>query len=61
MEFKDILEDRNLLYPFMQFLKAEGAVNLLQFKLTIGTLNYIPYCEHRTNDSIENKIVGIYA
>ncbi|XP_046401263.1 sorting nexin-14-like isoform X2 [Ischnura elegans] len=34
-----ILKDQSLLYPFMQFLKKEGAVNVLQFCLDVEEFN----------------------
>ena len=36
LELNDILHDPDTLYAFMQFLKAEAAVNVLQFYLTVG-------------------------
>ena len=36
LELNDILHVPDTLYAFMQFLKAEAAVNVLQFYLTVG-------------------------
>ena len=33
----EILADPETLFPFMQFMKSEAAVNVLQFYLTVGT------------------------
>lgn len=43
VELKDILcrDNPKHLYPFMQFLKNEGAINVLQFSLACGRLSII--------------------
>lgn len=43
MELKDILcrERPKHLYPFMQFLKNEGAINVLQFSLACGKFSLV--------------------
>ena len=38
LELKDILQDPKALYPFMQFMKSEASVNVLQFYLSVGKL-----------------------
>lgn len=38
-DLSSILKDQKLLYPFMQFLKREGAVNILQFCLDVEEFN----------------------
>ncbi|XP_013383349.1 sorting nexin-14 isoform X2 [Lingula anatina] len=38
-ELKEILDNTELLFPFMQFLKAEGAVNVLQFYFALEDFN----------------------
>ncbi|XP_054719236.1 sorting nexin-14-like [Uloborus diversus] len=38
-EFQTILEDQRLLYVFMQFLKEESALNVLQFHLSVDEFN----------------------
>lgn len=35
-DLSNILKDQKLLYAFMQFLKGEGVVNMLQFCLDVG-------------------------
>ena len=36
MSIADILHSQSALFPFMQFMKSEGALNILQFCLTVG-------------------------
>lgn len=36
LELKEIREQQDLLFRFMNFLKQEGAVHVLQFCLTVG-------------------------
>lgn len=36
LELKEIREEQDLLFRFMNFLKHEGAVHVLQFCLTVG-------------------------
>lgn len=36
LELKEIREEQDLLFRFMNFLKQEGAVHVLQFCLTVG-------------------------
>lgn len=36
LDLSSVLKDQSLLYPFMQFLKVEGCVNILQFCLDVG-------------------------
>lgn len=36
LELKEIREQQDLLFRFMNFLKQEGAVHVLQFLLTVG-------------------------
>lgn len=36
LELKEIREEQDLLFRFMNFLKQEGAVHMLQFCLTVG-------------------------
>ncbi|KAG8196176.1 hypothetical protein JTE90_007905 [Oedothorax gibbosus] len=38
-DFKTILEDQRLLYVFMQFLKEESSLNILQFHLSVDEFN----------------------
>lgn len=38
LELKEIREQQDLLFRFMNFLKQEGAVHVLQFCLTVGKL-----------------------
>lgn len=40
LELKEIREQQDLLFRFMNFLKQEGAVHVLQFCLTVGELYY---------------------
>ncbi|XP_063236943.1 sorting nexin-14-like [Bacillus rossius redtenbacheri] len=39
LDLSSILKNQQLLYPFMQFLKAEGCVNVLQFCLDVEEFN----------------------
>ena len=43
MELKEIIGKDNPkhLYPFMQFLKHEGAINVLQFFLACGKFSHV--------------------
>lgn len=36
LELKEIRDQQDLLFRFMNFLKQEGAVHVLQFCLTVG-------------------------
>ena len=36
LELSDILGNNEILYPFMQFMKSEASVNVLQFYLSVG-------------------------
>lgn len=38
LELKEIREQQDLLFRFMNFLKQEGAVHVLQFCLAVGTI-----------------------
>ena len=38
MEMSNMLENSSLLYNFQKFMKREGALNILQFCLTVGKL-----------------------
>ncbi|XP_069690974.1 sorting nexin-14-like isoform X2 [Periplaneta americana] len=39
LDLSSVLKDQSLLYPFMQFLKGEGSVNILQFCLDVEEFN----------------------
>ncbi|RWS05413.1 sorting nexin-14-like protein, partial [Dinothrombium tinctorium] len=39
IQMKEIINDERLLFLFMKYLKSEGVVNLLQFILTLNSLN----------------------
>lgn len=41
LELKEIREQQDLLFRFMNFLKQEGAVHVLQFCLAVGKSPYI--------------------
>lgn len=43
LELKDIREQQDLLFRFMNFLKQEGAVHVLQFCLTVGKEAAVSY------------------
>ena len=36
LELSDILGNNEILFPFMQFMKSEASVNVLQFYLSVG-------------------------
>jgi hypothetical protein len=38
LDLSSVLKDQSLLYPFIQFLKGEGCVNVLQFCLDVGKI-----------------------
>ena len=38
LSIADILHAQSALFPFMQFMKSEGALNILQFCLTVGMI-----------------------
>ena len=38
LELSDILGNNEILFPFMQFMKSEASVNVLQFYLSVGML-----------------------
>ena len=38
LDLSTVLKDQSLLYPFIQFLKGEGCVNILQFCLDVGKI-----------------------
>ncbi len=39
MEMSSLIENSSLLYNFQKFMKREGALNILQFCLTVGKFN----------------------
>lgn len=39
LDLSSVLKDQSLLYPFIQFLKGEGCVNILQFCLDVEEFN----------------------
>jgi len=41
LQLSDILEDQDILFNFMKFMKAEASVNVLQFYLSIGMLTFM--------------------
>ena len=41
LELNDILADPEILFPFMQFMKSEASVNVLQFYLSVGQHNLL--------------------
>ena len=50
----DILHSQIALFPFMQFMRSEAALNVLQFCLTVGErsflasfLSFLSHCWHR--------------
>ena len=43
LELKEIREQQDLLFRFMNFLKQEGAVHVLQFCLTVGKSKLSPH------------------
>ena len=53
LELKEIREQQDLLFRFMNFLKQEGAVHVLQFCLTVGKQS-IPtlFVQHKASTSI---------
>jgi len=53
-----VLKDQSLLYPFIQFLKGEGCVNILQFCLDVGKI-FLMGCF--TSLLYTWKIVGQYS
>jgi hypothetical protein len=44
LDMSSVLKDQSLLYPFIQFLKGEGCVNILQFCLDVGKIFFA--CGH---------------
>lgn len=41
LELKEIRDQQDLLFRFMNFLKQEGAVHVLQFCLTVGKITNV--------------------
>lgn len=48
LELKEIREQQDLLFRFMNFLKQEGAVHVLQFCLTVGENMKSSSCCHHS-------------
>ena len=44
LELREIRDQQDLLFRFMNFLKQEGAVHVLQFCLAVGKNNYHTHC-----------------
>lgn len=49
LELKEIREQQDLLFRYMNFLKQEGAVHVLQFCLAVGM--YVCTCKKKKNQS----------
>lgn len=49
LELKEIRAQQDLLFRFMNFLKQEGAVHVLQFCLTVGKVP--PHVQHAVHVS----------
>ncbi|XP_014682031.1 PREDICTED: sorting nexin-14-like [Priapulus caudatus] len=52
LNVREILDDQSLLYPFIHFLKGEGAVNTLQFCLSVDDFNKNILNPDLTNDDM---------
>ena len=44
-----LIHDATFLYPFMQFLKTNGALNVLQFALSVEEFNQRSLASHNTD------------
>ncbi|XP_053202166.1 sorting nexin-14-like [Panonychus citri] len=55
LSLKEIIKDEQLLFIFMQYLKEEGAVNLLQFLLSVDAFN----CRLLKPDLIEEEKIDL--
>ncbi|KAJ9589467.1 hypothetical protein L9F63_017328, partial [Diploptera punctata] len=54
LDLSSVLKDQSLLYPFMQFLKGEGAVNILQFCLDVEEFNRKMLTPELSKQDLEN-------
>ncbi|XP_041105455.1 sorting nexin-14 isoform X4 [Polyodon spathula] len=63
LELKEIREQQDLLFRFMNFLKQEGAVHVLQFCLTVEEFNDKILCPELTDPamlSLHKEVIKIY-
>ncbi|KAK1171921.1 sorting nexin-14 isoform X5 [Acipenser oxyrinchus oxyrinchus] len=63
LELKEIREQQDLLFRFMNFLKQEGAVHVLQFCLTVEEFNDKILCPELTDSamlSLHKEVIKIY-
>lgn len=63
LELKEIREQQDLLFRFMNFLKQEGAVHVLQFCLAVGEcvpplLNFC-FCQHTWTSSVAVSTLNV--
>lgn len=54
LDLSSVLKDQSLLYPFMQFLKGEGCVNILQFCLDVEEFNRKMLTPDLSKQDLEN-------
>ncbi|KAJ7386263.1 Sorting nexin-14 [Desmophyllum pertusum] len=53
LSIADILHTQSALFPFMQFMKSEGALNILQFCLTVEDFNKRIFASEETKEEKE--------
>lgn len=64
LSIADILHTQSALFPFMQFMKSEGALNILQFCLTVEDFNKRIFASKETNEEKElliNEVKEIFS
>lgn len=54
----DMLHSQSALFPFMQFMKSEGALNILQFCLTVG--KSVKQLTHNYKQPVSELSTNIY-
>lgn len=63
LKLSDILSDPELLFPFMQFMKSEASVNVLQFYLSIEEFNgeiLTPELSHEQMKDLHHQLQDLY-
>ncbi|KAK7792107.1 hypothetical protein R5R35_009644 [Gryllus longicercus] len=64
LDISGVLKDQELLYPFMQFLKGEGYVNVLQFCLDVEEFNrkmLVPELNSQDLDNLYKEAWDLYS
>lgn len=63
LSIADILHSQTALFPFMQFMKSEGALNILQFCLTVEDFNkrvFVPELTKEEEEALVKEVQEIF-